>query len=83
MLEIAHVVVDKVIDARGSYCPKPLPELIRGLKSPSVGGVLELLSSDPGTETDIPTWVRHAGHDFLGAYPAGGYTRYLVRKTHR
>ena len=83
MLEIAHVAVDKIIDARGSYCPKPLLDLIISLKAIAVGSVIELRANDPGAETDIPAWVQHAGHDYLGAYPADGYTRYLVRKTHR
>jgi tRNA 2-thiouridine synthesizing protein A len=82
MIKGAYVAAEKIVDARGCYCPKPLLELIRGLRSISVGSAIELRASDPGAETDIPSWVRHAGHDFLGAYPANGYTRYLVRKAH-
>jgi tRNA 2-thiouridine synthesizing protein A len=82
MIKGAYVAAEKIVDARGCYCPKPLLELIRGLRSISVGSAIELRASDPGAETDSPSWVRHAGHDFLGAYPANGYTRYLVRKVH-
>ncbi len=82
MIKIAHVAAEKIIDARGCYCPKPLLELIRGLKSLPIGAALELRASDPSAETDIPTWVRHAGHDFLGAFPGNGYISYLVCKAH-
>jgi DNA-binding transcriptional ArsR family regulator len=40
MLEQTEVTIDKEIDARGSFCPGPLMELIRGMKALPVGGVL-------------------------------------------
>ncbi|HEX9068090.1 MAG TPA: sulfurtransferase TusA family protein [Ktedonobacterales bacterium] len=72
--------VDKEIDARGSFCPGPLMELIRGMKVLPVGGVLAVLSSDPGSAKDIPAWIAKAGHEFLGAEQHEGYTRYIARK---
>jgi tRNA 2-thiouridine synthesizing protein A len=80
MSDLAQVAVDKEIDARGSFCPGPLMELIRGIKALPVGGVLAVLSSDPGSAKDIPAWVRKAGHEFIGAFPEQGYTRFVVRK---
>lgn len=74
------IAVDKEIDARGSFCPGPLMELIRGMKVLPVGGVLAVLSSDPGSAKDIPAWIAKAGHEFLGAQALDGYTRYIARK---
>ncbi|HUX86700.1 MAG TPA: sulfurtransferase TusA family protein [Chloroflexota bacterium] len=74
--------IDKEIDARGSFCPGPLLELIRGIKSVQVGQTLEVLSSDPGSNRDIPAWIQKAKHEFLGSYPEAGYTRFVVRKVH-
>lgn len=51
-----------VIDARGSFCPGPLMELIATLRRARVGASLELLSSDAGSARDVPEWVRKAGH---------------------
>ena len=76
------VSIDREVDARGSFCPGPLMELIRVVRSASVGQVLAVRSSDPGSAKDIPAWVQKAGHEFLGAYPAEGYTRFVLRKTH-
>jgi len=78
----AGLTVDKEIDARGSFCPGPLLELIRGVKSVPVGGVVTVLSSDPGSNKDIPLWIGKAKHDYLGAFPAEGCTRFAVRKAH-
>jgi tRNA 2-thiouridine synthesizing protein A len=82
MASLADVAIDKEIDARGSFCPGPLMELIRGIKVLPVGGVLAVLSSDPGSAKDIPAWIAKAGHEFVGAFPEQGYTRFVVRKTH-
>ena len=78
----ATVAVDKEIDARGSFCPGPLLELIRGVKSVAVGGTVAVLSGDPGSNKDIPLWIQKARHDYLGAFPEDGYTRFIVRKAH-
>lgn len=78
----AELVVDKEIDARGSFCPGPLLELIRGVKSIQVGQTLAVLSSDPGSSKDIPAWIAKAGHELIGVYPGDGYTRFVMRKTH-
>ncbi len=82
MSMITATAIDKQIDARGSFCPGPLLELIRGVKSVAVGGVVAVLSSDPGSNKDIPLWIEKARHEFLGAFPEAGYTRFMVRKTH-
>lgn len=76
------VQIHKEIDARGSFCPGPLLELIRGVKSVEVGQVLQVLSSDPGSNKDIPAWIAKARHDLVGVYPESGYTRFVVRKSH-
>lgn len=57
-------------------------ELIRGMKALPVGGVLAVLSSDPGSNKDIPAWIQKANHEFIGAFPGEGYTRFVARKTH-
>jgi tRNA 2-thiouridine synthesizing protein A len=73
---------EKTIDARGSFCPGPLLELIRGVKSVPVGAVVVVLSSDPGSNKDIPLWIEKASHEYLGAFPEAGYTQFAVRKAH-
>lgn len=82
MASVPDITIDKEIDARGSFCPGPLMELIRGMKVLPVGGVLAVLSSDPGSAKDIPAWIAKAGHEFVGAFPEQGYTRFVARKTH-
>jgi tRNA 2-thiouridine synthesizing protein A len=74
--------VDKVVDARGSHCPGPLMELIKAIKNVQVGQVVAVYSTDSGSKNDIPLWVKKAGHELIGVYDRGGYTEFIVKKTH-
>lgn len=69
-----------ILDARGSFCPGPLMELIRGIKQAKVGETIEVWSSDQGSRKDIPFWVQKAGHELVGVIDEPGYTRFVVKK---
>ena len=69
-----------VIDARGSYCPGPLMELIRGIRESEVGTILAVYSSDNGSRTDIPKWVAKAGHRLVAIEARDGYDEIVVEK---
>jgi tRNA 2-thiouridine synthesizing protein A len=71
----------KVIDARGSFCPGPLMELIGWMKLAQVGDELEVLSTDKGSANDIPEWIRKVGHELLGTSEEGGVWHIAVKKT--
>lgn len=69
-----------VIDARNTFCPGPLMELIRYMKQASVGDKLELLSTDNGTATDVPEWINKCGHEMIGSEKVGEVWHITVRK---
>ena len=71
----------RTIDARGSFCPGPLMELIAGMKLAQVGDELELLSSDKGSAQDVPEWIRKVGHELLTTREDAGVWHITVRKT--
>ncbi len=70
----------KVIDARGSFCPGPLMELIGGMKLAQVGDELEVLSNDKGSANDIPEWINKVGHEMLETRQEGDVWHIAVRK---
>jgi TusA-related sulfurtransferase len=72
--------IDKTIDARGMACPGPLMNLIGAIRQAQVGQMLEVLSSDEGSKTDIPAWVAKAKHDLVEVVQDDGYTHFIVRK---
>ena len=74
--------VPRIVDARGSYCPGPLMELIRAIRESEVGTVIAVRSSDRGSRIDIPKWIEKAGHRLLGVSPAEGFDEIIVEKLH-
>ena len=68
------------IDARGSFCPGPLMELIATLKLVQVGDEIEVWSSDKGSAADIPEWIKKVGHEMVGTTEHEGYWSIVVRK---
>jgi TusA-related sulfurtransferase len=79
MLE-TQPVITRTIDARGSFCPGPLMELIRGIREAQVGDILAVLSSDKGSKIDIPKWIEKAGHRLISVEAREGYDEILVEK---
>ncbi len=69
-----------VVDARGSYCPGPLMEMIKTIKQVEVGEVIEVLSSDESSAKDIPEWVKKAGHELVDVKKEDDYWRIIVKK---
>jgi TusA-related sulfurtransferase len=72
--------ITRTIDARGSFCPGPLMELIRGIREAQVGDVLAVYSSDKGSRTDIPKWIEKAGHRLVSIETREGYDEIVVEK---
>lgn len=70
-----------VIDARGSFCPGPLMELIATLKFAAVGDEFELLSTDKGSASDVPEWLHKVGHELLDTREEAGVWHIVLRKT--
>ncbi len=72
--------VSRTIDARGSFCPGPLMELIRAIRESQIGDVIAVWSADRGSRTDIPKWVEKAGHRLIGVFERDGYDEMIVEK---
>lgn len=70
----------RIIDAKGSFCPGPLMELIGTLKMMQVGDEVEVLSTDKGSANEIPEWVRKVGHAHLDSREDNGVWHVTVRK---
>ncbi|MBN2243295.1 MAG: sulfurtransferase TusA family protein [Acidobacteria bacterium] len=82
--ELKSLQVDKVVDARGTACPGPLLEAKRAMADvPKNGGILEVLSSDEGTNEDIPLWAKKVQHEYIGTITEAGYWRIFVRRGKR
>jgi len=76
----ARPAVTRTIDARGSFCPGPLMELIRAIREGQVGDVIAVRSSDSGSKIDIPKWIEKAGHRLIAVDNLDGFDEIIVEK---
>jgi tRNA 2-thiouridine synthesizing protein A len=74
-------VITTTVDAKGQSCPGPLVSLARALKDARSGDLLELLATDAGSKSDVPSWAEISGNELLEAEELeGGIYRYVIRK---
>ncbi|NMG73513.1 sulfurtransferase TusA family protein [Aromatoleum diolicum] len=57
---------DKEVDARGLNCPLPILRAKKMLAEMSVGQVLRVLATDPGSVKDFQAFARQTGNDLIG-----------------
>lgn len=79
--ELKKIRADKVVDARGMACPGPLLEAKKTITGMAVGQTMEVLSSDEGTNNDIPLWAKKMQYEHLGTVEDAGFWRLFVKKT--
>jgi TusA-related sulfurtransferase len=79
-LDLKGLKIDASVDARGSACPGPLLAAKREIVSIPIGGIMEVLSSDEGTNEDLPLWAEKVGHEFLGDVEEAGYWKLYVKR---
>jgi len=72
--------VAKTIDVRGKVCPIPVMETAKAINDVPVGGILEILATDPAAEPDIKAWASRMGHEVVGVEKQEGYIRILVKR---
>lgn len=68
------------LDTSGKCCPMPMVETNKTMKKLAVGDVLEIIATDVGTRTDIPSWCVRSGQTLLSQVEENGVLRYHVRK---
>ena len=84
LLRKGHVAppeANVTLDIRGVTCPGPILEAKRLLDGMRAGEVLHLISSCPGTPSDIRAWTRSTGLELVASRePARDVFEFFVRK---
>ena len=74
-------VITRTVDARGQSCPGPLVSLAKSFRDAQAGDLFELLATDPGSKSDVPSWASISGNELVEAETLDdGSFRYLLRK---
>lgn len=80
---MSQIRVNKTLDCKGMLCPMPVVKTNKTLKGMTVGEVLEMTATDPGSLPDMEAWARQTQHELVSARaePDGTF-RFVIRKTH-
>ena len=68
------------VDARRLFCPLPVIRLQNCINKQSSGTRVRIVSTDPGSMNDIPTWCRINDHSLLESEELDGEYVFLVQK---
>ena len=69
------------VDARNFTCPIPVLRSKKQLQALEIGQVLEILTTDPGSQRDIPAWISATGQELLISEERGpNEFRFLVKR---
>jgi len=70
----------RTVDASGLACPMPIVRTRQAIDDLASGDVLEVISTDRGSLTDIPSWADTLGHTLVDARQDGDKFVYLIKK---
>ena len=68
------------LDARRLFCPLPVIRLQNSINKQAPGAKVRIVSTDPGSLNDIPTWCRINGHEVVEVEEKDKEYIFLVRK---
>lgn len=68
------------LDAIGLLCPLPAVKTAMKLEQMSVGEVLEVLTTDVISKTDLPTWCEETGNELISVEDEGEVFKIYIRK---
>lgn len=77
---MADYEVLKTLDYKGLKCPMPIVKISQELPKVAVGGVVEVLTTDPGSLSDFPAWAKTTGNQVLETKQEPGLIKIYVKR---
>lgn len=74
------VKVDQVLDTKGMNCPMPVLKTKKAIDAIESGKILQVISTDPGSKSDIPALLKRLGHELVDTEEAGGEISFYIKK---
>jgi tRNA 2-thiouridine synthesizing protein A len=60
-----EIHVDQTLDAKGLNCPLPILKTRKAINDLAQGNVLKVLTTDPGSQKDMPAWARRTANQIV------------------
>ena len=68
------------LDARGLHCPLPILRTKKVLAGMTVGEVLEITATDPGSVKDLDSFCSQTGNELLSSQQVDDEFQFRIRK---
>jgi tRNA 2-thiouridine synthesizing protein A len=68
------------VDARGLSCPMPIVRTAQAVKPLHPGALIEVLSTDAGSQKDFVAWCRSTGNELVEQSVDGAVYRFVIRR---
>jgi tRNA 2-thiouridine synthesizing protein A len=75
------VTPDQVLDCSGLACPMPIIKTKKAIDGLAVGQILQMISTDPGSESDMAAWTNRTHHELVESDVADGKYVFFIKKT--
>ncbi len=76
---VENITADETLDCSGLSCPMPLLKTKKHIGNMKSGQILEVISTDPGTKNDLPSFAKRTGHEFLGIKEEEGRSKLYLK----
>ncbi len=73
--------ITKTLDASGLACPMPIVKTRMAINELAAGEVLQVISTDRGSCTDIPAWAEGTGNRLIEQRTEGDRFIFLLEKS--
>ena len=77
---MADIKADVVLDTKGMNCPMPVLKTKKAIDTLQSGQVLEVISTDAGSKSDIPALLKSLGHELLETKEQGNVIEFYIKK---
>ena len=72
--------IARTLDASGLACPMPVVRTRQAMNQLEPGQVLEVISTDRGSLSDMPAWAESTGNRLIEQRDEGGRFVFLIEK---
>jgi tRNA 2-thiouridine synthesizing protein A len=74
-------MADITVDARGLQCPMPVIKVAQAMATANSGQTLEVIATDRGALSDIPSWAKDMGHALKEQFEADNAFHFVLMKS--
>lgn len=77
---MTEIAPNLTVDFSGLSCPMPIIKTKKAVDGMAVGEILKMISTDPGSVSDVKAWTAKTGQELLSHEEAGGKYVFYIKK---